>query len=545
MSQRDVTEVGLVENFVSKLLKTKNPDDMIADSVSTGLKKTLTWVDLVVLGIGAVIGAGIFSMVGAAVVGINGTTGAGPAIVISMIVAAVACIFSALCYAEFASMIPVSGGVYTYTFATMGELAAWMVGWVLMLQYTIGNIAVACSWTGYLLQFLRGFEPYVAQLPAAFHGFFHHIMYPPLWLVNDYGTAKSLYIKMGLDPMDHIPHLLGFIPFSVNIPAILIIMFVTSILVKGISESKNMAGVMVVIKLLVIALFIGVGAFYVKPGNWTPFMPNGVGSVLVSAFTIFFAYTGFDAISTAAEETKNPQRDVPIGIIGTLIVCTIIYILVALVLTGVVRWDMINVHAPIAHAMQMTGQNWIAGFISVGALTGLTSVLLVMQLAATRILFAMARDNFFPNILKKIHPVHKTPHIITWIVGSAMVVGCVFLDLNLAAQLCIFSVFTAFIMVCISVLILRKTDPGRKRPFRVPFSPLFPSLGILLCGGLMCVAIFSMGKTALLFPLWLVIGVAIYAGYGYKRNRRIESIEEKKMKNKEAREKTSAESTTL
>lgn len=538
MSQQDVTEPKLVEHFISKLLKTKNPDDMIADSKATGLNKTLTWVDLIILGIGAVIGAGIFSMVGTAVVGAN-HTGAGPALVVSMVIAAVACIFSALCYAEFAAMIPVSGGVYTYTFATMGELAAWMVGWVLMLQYTIGNIAVACSWTGYLFQFLRGFEAYTVHLPSAVQGVLHHIMYPPLWLISDYTTAKTAYLKMGLNPADHIPHLFGIIPISINIPAIAIIAFVTYILVKGISESKNMASVMVVIKLLVIALFIGVGAFYVKPANWTPFMPNGFSSVLVSAFTIFFAYTGFDAISTAAEETKNPQRDVPIGIIGTLLVCTLVYILVALVLTGVVRWDMININAPIAHAIQMTGQNWVAGFISVGALTGLTSVLLVMQLAATRILFAMARDNFFPTMLKKIHPVYKTPHVITWIVGSAMMIGCLFLDLNLAAQLCIFSVFTAFIMVCISVLILRKTDPGRKRPFRVPFSPLFPSLGILLCGSLMCVAVVSMGKYALLFPLWLLIGVSIYAGYGYNRNRRIEKIQEKRLTNKEAREKTS------
>ncbi len=539
MSQQDVTEPKLVEHFISKLLKTKNPDDMIADTKETGLNKTLTWIDLIILGIGAVIGAGIFSMVGTAVVGTASHPGAGPALVISMIIAAIACIFSALCYAEFAAMIPVSGGVYTYTFATMGELAAWMVGWVLMLQYTIGNIAVACSWTGYLFQFLRGFETYTAHLPAAMQGIVHHIMYPPLWLISDYGSAKAAYLKMGMNPADHIPHLFGFLPICINIPAICIIALVTYILVKGISESKNMASIMVAIKLLVIALFIGVGAFYVKPANWTPFMPNGVGSVLISAFTIFFAYTGFDAISTAAEETKNPQRDVPIGIIGTLLACTIVYIFVALVLTGVVPWNQININAPIAHAIQKTGQNWIAGFISIGALTGLTSVLLVMQLAATRILFAMARDNFFPTILKKVHPVYKTPHVITWIVGGAMMIGCLFLDLNLAAQLCIFSVFTAFIMVCVSVLILRKTDPDRERPFRVPFSPLFPSLGILLCGSLMCVAIVSMGKHALLFPLWLLIGIAIYAGYGYKRNRRIERIEERRQQNRAAREKAS------
>lgn len=540
MSQKNVTESGLMEHFVSKLLKTKNPDEMLAQSKATGLKKTLNWVDLVILGIGAVIGAGIFSMVGTAVVGTN-HDGAGPALVISMVIAAVACIFSALCYAEFAAMIPVSGGVYAYTFATMGELIAWMVGWVLMLQYTIGNIAVACSWTGYLFQFLRGFEPYLAHLPAGLQGICHHIMYPPLWLINDYGSAKAAYLSMGMNPEQYIPHIFGVIPFSVNLPAMFMILLVTYILVKGISESKNMASVMVVIKLLVIALFIGVGAFYVKPANWVPFVPNGFGSVLVSAFTIFFAYTGFDAISTAAEETKNPQRDVPIGIIGTLLVCTVVYIFVALVLTGIVPWNMINIGAPIAHAIQMTGQNWIAGLISLGALTGLTSVLLVMQLAATRILFSMARDNFFPTILKKVHPVYKTPHIITWIVGIAMMIGTLFLDLNLAAQLCIFSVFTSFIVVCISVLILRKTDPDRERPFKVPFSPLFPVLGVIFCGSLMCVAIKSMGSHALLFPLWLIIGIGIYAGYGYKRNRRIEKIEEKRQQNKEAREEANSE----
>ena len=248
---------------------------------------------------------------------------------------------------------------------------------------------------------------------------------------------------------------------------------------------------------------------------------------------------------TAFNTTPQPsdfevRLESTIGIIGTLLVCTVVYIFVALVLTGIVPWNMININAPIAHAIQMTGQSWFAGLISLGALTGLTSVLLVMQLAATRILFSMARDNFFPTILKKVHPVYKTPHIITWIVGIAMMIGCLFLDLNLAAQLCIFSVFTSFIVVCISVLILRKTDPDRERPFKVPFSPLFPSLGILLCGGLMCVAICSMGKNALLFPLWLIIGLAIYAGYGYKRNRRIEKIEEKREQNKAARERAAA-----
>lgn len=516
---------SLFITVIKNLLKTKDPDEMLEQSAKTELKKTLNWVDLIILGIGAVIGAGIFSIVGVAVVGTAASPGAGPGIVLSMIIAGIACIFSALCYAEFAAMLPVSGGVYTYTFATMGEFPAWMVGWVLMLQYTIGNIAVACSWTGYLFQFLRGFEAMTASLPPVAQNVVHHIMYPPLWLINDFGTAKALYADMGMNYMEQIPHIFGVIPFCINIPAMVIVLLMTAILVKGISESKNTAGVMVAMKLIVIGLFILVGAFYVKPVNWVPFVPSGFGSVLVSAFTIFFAYTGFDAIATTAEETKNPQKDIPIAIIGTLLICTVIYILVALVLTGVIPWQMINTHAPIAHAMQVTGQNWVAGLISIGALTGLTSVILVMQLAATRILFSMARDNFFPSILKKVHPVHKTPHIITWLVGGAMVVGCIFIDMGLAAKLCIFSVFTSFIVVCIGVLILRHTDPKRHRPFKVPFVPLFPILGILSCGTLMTVAIVSMGKPALLFPLWLVFGCFIYFSYGYQKNRRIEALE--------------------
>lgn len=527
MTKKEVAETDLLKNFVKNLMRVKSPDELVEESSKSDLKKTLGSLDLIVLGIGAVIGAGIFSIVGSATVGTPASPGAGPALVISMIIAAIACIFSALCYAEFASMIPVSGGVYTYTFATMGELAAWMMGWVLMLQYSIGNITVACSWTGYLFEFLKGFERY---LP-------HWLVYPPYWLINAYGPACEAYVKDGLNPADHIPMLFGCIPFAINLPAIFIILVVTFILIKGMSESKNMAGLMVVIKLAVIALFVGVGLFYVKPDNWTPFMPNGVSSVLVGAFTIFFAYIGFDAISTAAEETKNPQKDVPIGIIGTLLICTFIYILVALVLTGIIRWDMINVNAPIASAINVTGKGWLTGFITIGALTGLTSVLLVMQLAATRILYAMARDNFFPTVLKSVHPKFKTPHVITWLVAVIVIVGSLFLDLNTSAQLCNLGVFTSFIIVCIGVLILRKTDPERPRPFKVPFSPFFPLFGVLCCGSLMILAIVKMGKVAILFPLWLVMGLAIYFSYGYQRNRLFEKVSD--LKNKQQAETTS------
>jgi APA family basic amino acid/polyamine antiporter len=342
------------------------------------------------------------------------------------------------------------------------------------------------------MQFIRGFE---AVLPT-------WITNPPVWLVTDLRNALAQGVGI-----ENIPHVLG-IPFCVNLPACAIVAIITAILIKGTKDSTRMAAIMVVVKLGVIALFVLAGAFYVRPENWVPFAPNGMSGIFMGAFIIFFAYIGFDALATAAEECKNPQRDLPIGIIGSLLVTTVVYVLVALVMTGVIKTNAGAVpqeflKAPMAYVMEMVGQNWIAGLISVGALTGLTSVLLVMQLAATRILFSMARDNFFPSILKKVHPTYKTPHIITWVVGIAMVIGCLFLDLNLAAQLCIFSVFTSFIIVCIGVMIFRKTDPNRHRPFKVPFSPLFPSLGVLLCGGLMIVAIMSMGKTALLFPLWL------------------------------------------
>src|SRR5574344_775653 len=315
-----------IKQICRNVLKKRSIDDLLNTSKRSELKKSLNVLDLIVIGIGAVVGTGIFTIIGTAITGSAESSGAGPAIVISMVLAAVACVFSALCYSEIASMIPVAGSAYTYTYATMGEFMAWMVGWILMLEYAIGNITVASAWTGYLLQFLRGFEK---VLP-------HWLVYPPIWLVNDYRTATVLYTKAGLDPSVEIPRLFGIIPFSINIPAILIVLFVTLILVRGVKESTRFAGVMVIINLLVILSFVFVGAFYVKPENWIPFAPNGFEGVFMGAFLIFFAYIGFDAISTTAEETKNPQKDLPIGIIGTLLACTILYICVALVLTGVI-----------------------------------------------------------------------------------------------------------------------------------------------------------------------------------------------------------------
>lgn len=508
----------MMNNFLKNILKLKRPEDLLAETKSSSLKKTLNGFDLVILGIGAIIGAGIFSMIGAAVVGHGTIPGAGPSIVISMIVAAIACIFSALCYAEFASMIPAAGGVYTYTYATLGEFAAWTMGWILILQYAIGNITVACSWTGYFFQFIRGFEAYIVYLPHSLQGLAHHLLYPPLWLINDIHTMHQHY------PDAYMPMLFGSIPIALNVPAIFMTVLVTAILIKGMSESKNMASALVIIKLAVIALFVVLGAFYVKPAHWGLFTPNGLGifapngllGICGGAFTIFFAYIGFDAISTAAEETKNPQKDVPFGIIGSLVLCTIIYIFVALVLTGMTL-D-IDIKAPIAAAMANVGQGWIAGFISLGALAGLTSVLLVMQLAATRIMFAMSRDRFFPSIFTNVHSKFKTPHIITIAVGLLIIIGTLFIDFGTAAEICNFGVFTSFMVVCIGVLILRKTNPDRERPFKVPCVPYFPALGILVCASLMVYAAIVKPQIGLLFIGWILLGIGIYFSYGYKKN---------------------------
>ena len=512
------------KRFLKNIIRTKNPDEMLEEAKSEGLEKTLGIFDLIILGIGAIIGSGIFAVVGIAAAGGPESAGAGPALIVSMIIAALACVFSALCYSEFAAMIPVAGGAYIYTFATLGEFAAWMVGWILMLEYAIGYIAVACAWSNHFMQLLKGLSHI---LPA-------WITNPPIYLVNDIRTATKTLTDNGIDPNTVIPSFHG-IPLCLNIPAILIVGAITLILIKGMKDSTKMASAMVFIKLGVIALFVLCGAFFIKPANWTPFAPNGFEGIFMGAFIIFFAYIGFDALATTAEECKNPQKDLPVGIIGSLAVTTLVYVAVALVLTGmqptsgtVIPTEFLK--APMAYAMNMAGQNWAAGLISIGSLAGLTSVLLVLQLAATRILYAMSRDNFLPKRLQKLHPKFHTPYVLTWIVGIVCMVGTLTLDLNVAAELCNFGTFTSFIIVCVAVLILRKTDPERHRPFKVPFSPLFPILGIVCCGGLMIYSMQSLTTSALLFPLWVGIGALIYFHYGYKKNRITEIYETRQKK---------------
>lgn len=505
-----------LQTIFSNLAKCKSPQELIEEGAKSGLKKTLNVFDLIVIGIGAVVGTGIFTIIGSAIVGSSDGAGAGSAIVISMVLAAIASVFTALSYSEIAAMIPVAGSAYTYTYATMGEFMAWMVGWILMLEYAIGDITVASAWTGYFVQFLKGFKH---VLPAFVVNF-------PLWLRNDYKTMYEMCYKYGWNPHDKMPFLntpFGFdIPIAINIPSIAIVLILTILLIKGIKESTKVATIMVGVNMFIILSFIFVGAFYVKPENWVPFAPNGLEGIFTGAFLIFFAYIGFDAISTAAEETKNPQKDLPIAIMGTLGICTILYVLAALVLTGVVPLNAIDTQAPLAHAMRFIGINWYAGLISIGALCALTSVLLIYQLGTTRILFAMSRDHFLPKSLNVIHPKFKTPHVMTWVSGLIVIVCALFMDLNISAELCNFGTFTSFIIICIAVLILRKTEPNRERPFKVPFCPAFPILGILTCLSLMYCKFSAKATSALYFLVWLSIGFTIYALYSYKEKRRQE-----------------------
>ena len=504
-------EVNIITKFVKNLLTLKNPDSMIEQAKQGGLKKSLGAFDLIILGVGAIIGSGIFTVVGIAAAGSAESIGAGPGLVVSMILASLACIFSALCYSEFASMIPVAGSAYLYTYATMGEFMAWLIGWVLMLEYLVGYIAVVSAWSGYFMQFLRGFS----FLPQ-------WLINPPIYLIHDYSTVVHELTNKGIDPNSVIPHFMG-IPICINIPGILITLFIIATLIKGIQESKNMAGLMVAIKLGVVGLFIFTGMFYIRPENWTPFAPNGLSGIFMGAFIIFFAYIGFDAIATAAEETKNPQKNLPIGIIGSLAVCTIIYVLVALVLTGVVPISQIDVQAPIASAMTMVGQDWVAGLISIGALTGLTSVLLVLMLAGTRILYSMSRDRFLPTVFQKLHPKFKTPHVLTITVGIICLIGSLLLNISTAAELCNFGTFASFIIVCVAVLILRKTDPERPRPFKVPFSPFLPIMGIVCCSGLMIYSMQFLKTSRVLFPAWVILGILFYFSYSYKQQRKAQN----------------------
>ncbi|HYH47783.1 MAG TPA: amino acid permease [Thermoanaerobaculia bacterium] len=501
------------------LFSTKPLSAILATAEEPGnqLKRSLSATQLTLLGIGAIIGAGIFSTVGTAAAGGADHLGAGPALVISFILTAITCGFAALCYAEFASMVPVSGSAYTYSYATMGELVGWIIGWDLIIEYAVGNVAVAISWSGYFQELLRGFG-------IAF----------PAWLGTDYRTAAQaagqiaearaggtdlesigVAVERAASALAEAPRLFGF-PFVFNLPAFLIVMLITVVLVRGIRESAWFNSSMVVLKLAIIAFFLGLGVFYVKPENWTPFAPNGFVGISTAAALIFFAYIGFDAVSTAAEEAKNPGRDLPVAIMASLAVCTVIYIAVALVLTGLLPWTQLGTAEPLATAFSGLGMNWAALIISLGAVFATTSVLIVFQLGQPRIFFSMARDGLLPAFAARVHPRYRTPHITTWITGILVALFAGVANINEVVELTNIGTLFAFLLVCVGVTILRYKDPDRPRTFRVPGGPwLVPLLGAASCIFLM---VYLPPASWWRFIGWLVLGMAIYFAYGYRHS---------------------------
>lgn len=470
----------------SNLLRTKSIEQLIGD-VERGshLKRSLSALDLTLLGIGAIIGTGIFVLTGTAA-----ANQSGPAIVLSYMLAGLACGFAALCYAEFASMIPIAGSAYTYAYATLGELVAWMIGWDLILEYAVGSMTVAIGWSGYFQRILAGFGLHLPQALAAA---------PPAGVIN--------------------------------LPAVLIVLLITVVLVIGVRESARFNAVMVAIKTAAILFFIAAGFAHVDTTNWSPFAPYGWSGIMAAAGVVFFAYIGFDAVSTTAEEARNPQRDLPIGIISSLVICTVLYIGVAAVLTGIVPVTTFRtfeealpgapvvpaaesarfLNAPVAYALSVIGQEWAAGLVSAGAVAGITSVLLVMLLSQPRIFFSMSRDRLLPARVSAVHPRFGTPYITTIITGVIVAIFAGLVRIDVVGEMTSIGTLFAFVVVCSAVITLRIKRPDARRPFKVPGGFVFPVLGVLSCLYLML----SLSViTWVRFLLWLDIGLLIYWFYG-------------------------------
>jgi APA family basic amino acid/polyamine antiporter len=448
---------------------------MVAGSRAPGgLKKVLGPFDLVLMGIGAIVGTGIFVLTG------TGALTAGPALTLSFVIAALACGFAALCYAEFASTIPVAGSIYTYSYATLGELVAWMIGWDLLLEYGLATSAVSVGWSGYFQSLIAGFG---LHLPTAL-------------------TAAP-----------------GALPGATtyfNLPAFLIMMVLTTMLSWGVRESARINNVMVLVKIGVVVMFILVGARHVQPANWHPFMPFGQTGVMSAAALVFFAFIGFDAVTSAAEEVKRPERDLPIGIIGSLAGCTILYVLVAGIMTGIVPYQkFLGIDHPVSLALQYAGENWFAGFVDLGAILGMTTVILVMAYGQTRIIYAMSRDGLLPRRLSVVSEKHGTPFFATWIVGIIFGLLAAFVPLNVLGELVNIGTLAAFCLVSVAVIILRKKRPDLHRAFRCPGVPVIPALAVLFCLALMS---FLSALTWMAFGAWLAIGLVVYFGYARQRS---------------------------
>jgi len=474
-------------------LFTKKPVDRIISESYSGehtLKKTLGPTSLIALGIGAIIGAGLFSLTG-----IAAAENAGPAVILSFVVAAIGCTFAGMCYSELASMIPVAGSAYTYAYATMGELIAWIIGWDLVLEYAVAAAVVAVSWSRYVGSFLKDFG---FQLPGQFMACpFDQVVLPD-------GTPG-----------------IGII----NLPAIFIIMVISLLLMLGIQESSRVNSIIVIIKMAVVLIFITVGIRYINWDNYTPFIPPntgnfgefGISGIMRAAGVIFFAYIGFDTVSTAAQESRHPQRDVPIGIIGSLIICTVIYLAFAFVLTGMVNYKLMKGDAaPVATAINLTPYPWLQLLIKLGIISGFTSVILVLLMGQSRVFYAMSRDGLLPPIFSHIHPKWKTPWRSNIIFMIFISIFAGFFPISKLGHMTSIGTLLAFVIVCVGVVILRRTQPNLSRPYRSPCVPLFPILGILVCLSMMT----SLDKeTWIRLIIWLFIGLVIYFAYSRKHSK--------------------------
>ncbi|MDD8014922.1 MAG: amino acid permease [Acidobacteriota bacterium] len=471
----------------SAFFRTKPLPELLAGTTIEGhkLKKTLRVWDLIALGIGCIIGVGIFVLPG-----VEAARHAGPGIILSFAIAAVACACSAICYAELAAMIPVAGSAYTYGYATLGELPAWIIGWDLLLEYMVAACLVSIGWSAYFVNLVNNMlQPLGTALPAS-------VTNSPL----DWSDQLHRFVATGA---------------VINVPAVFIVGLLTILLVRGIKESSRVNIIIVIIKISVIIFFIVLAAWHINPSNWTPLMPFGFGGVMTAAAIVFLAFVGFDAVSTAAEEAVNPQRDMPIGIMGSLLVATILYMAVSAIMTGVVPYHKLGVPDPVALVLNELKMPWASIIVSVGAMAGITSVLLVLLIGQPRILFAMSRDGLLPPFLSKVHPRFQTPHATTILTGVIVAVASALLPIRVVAELCSIGTLFAFIIVCSGVIVLRYSRPDIHRPFKVPLFPVLPAAGALLCAYLMA----SLPKTAWeRFIIWLAVGLAIFFAYGRRHS---------------------------
>ena len=461
--------------YLSNLFRKKQIGDLLKkkDGGGVQLKQTLGAFDLIMLGVGAIVGTGIFILPGTVA-----ATHAGPAIIFSFVIAAFVCALAGMCYSEFSSAIPVTGSAYTYGYIVFGEIIAWLVGWALVLEYGLASASVATGWSSYLISLLEGLN---IAIPHSFSGPFN--------------PAEGTYI---------------------NLPAVLIVLAISYLLSRGMQESAKINKIMVFVKVGVILLFIVVGVFYVKPDNWQPFMPFGFDGVLAGAALVFFAFLGFDAVSSAAEEVKNPQKNLPIGIIGSLVVCSLLYITISLVLTGIAPYTDLNVSNPVSFVIQLVGQDWIAGIISLGAVTGMMTVILVMLYGGSRLIFAIARDGLLPKSLFKVNPKNQTPVINTWVFGIAVAFCAGFIPLSKLAELVNMGTLLAFMIVSIGIIYLRKNKDIPSGGFKVPLFPVLPILSFFAC--LFLISQLSI-NTWIACGIWFVIGLILYFIYGRKHSR--------------------------